>query len=212
MTGGVSYAAGPRAARKVTPGMAIRNIRDLKAQLPPGGRLMGLDLGSKTIGMAISDPGLTVASPVGTIMRRKFTTDVQDLAKELRGRNVAGFVIGLPRNMDGSDGPAAQSARSFAQNLIEQPHLLGGQVPEIAFWDERLSTSAVSRMMIEWDMTRKRRDEVVDRMAAAYILQGALDFMAAEAARAALAARDEAEGDAAAPSDDHDEEDRDRDD
>ncbi|MEA1652495.1 Holliday junction resolvase RuvX [Nitrospirillum sp. BR 11164] len=176
--------------------MAIRNIRDLKAQLPPGGRLMGLDLGSKTIGMAISDPGLTVASPVGTIMRRKFTTDVQDLAKELRGRNVAGFVIGLPRNMDGSDGPAAQSARSFAQNLIEQPHLLGGPVPEIAFWDERLSTSAVSRMMIEWDMTRKRRDEVVDRMAAAYILQGALDFMAAEAARAALAARDEAGGDA----------------
>ncbi|TWB59671.1 putative Holliday junction resolvase [Nitrospirillum viridazoti] len=212
MTGGVSYAAGPRAARKVTPGMAIRNIRDLKAQLPPGGRLMGLDLGSKTIGMAISDPGLTVASPVGTIMRRKFTTDVQDLAKELRGRNVAGFVIGLPRNMDGSDGPAAQSARSFAQNLIEQPQLLGGQVPEIAFWDERLSTSAVSRMMIEWDMTRKRRDEVVDRMAAAYILQGALDFMAAEAARAALAARDEAKGDAAGLDGRHDEEDRDRDD
>ncbi|MDE1146163.1 MAG: Holliday junction resolvase RuvX [Azospirillaceae bacterium] len=172
--------------------MAIRNLTELKAQLPRGGRLMGLDLGSKTIGMAISDPGLSVASPVGTIMRRKFTTDVQDMARELRGRGVAGFVIGLPMNMDGSEGPSAQSARQFAQNLIERPDLLG-QPAEIAFWDERLSTSAVSRMMVEWDMTRKRRDEVVDRMAAAYILQGALDYLSAQAAREALAARDAAE-------------------
>lgn len=171
--------AGPsRAARKVTPGMAIRNLTELKALLPRGGRLMGLDLGSKTIGMAISDPDLRVASPIGTINRRKFTLDVQDLARELKGRSVAGFVLGLPVNMDGSEGASAQSVRQFALNLMERSDLLG-QGAEIAFWDERLSTSAVTRMMVEWDMTRKRRDEVVDRMAAAYILQGALDYLAA---------------------------------
>lgn len=159
--------------------MAIRNLMELKALLPRGGRLMGLDLGSKTIGMAICDPGLTVASPIGTIARRKFTLDVQDLARELRGRDVAGFVLGLPVNMDGSEGPAAQSVRQFAQNLIERADLLGWEA-QIAFWDERLSTSAVTRMMVEWDMTRKRRDEVVDRMAAAYILQGALDYLSAQ--------------------------------
>jgi len=169
--------------------MAIRNLTELKAALPRGGRLMGLDLGSTTIGMAISDPGLKVASPVGTIARRKFTLDVQELRKELRGRDVAGFVIGLPVNMDGSEGPAAQSVRQFAYNLMERADLLG-QAAEVAFWDERLSTSAVERMMIGWDMTRKRRDEVVDRMAAAYILQGALDFLAAQE----RAAREDAEG------------------
>ncbi len=156
--------------------MAIRNLTELAGMLPRNGRLMGLDLGSTTIGLAISDPGLKVASPVGTIARKKFTVDVQELRRELKGRGVAGFVIGLPVNMDGSEGPAAQSARQFALNLIERADLLG-QVAEVAFWDERLSTSAVERMMIGWDMTRKRRDEVVDRMAAAYILQGALDFL-----------------------------------
>jgi putative Holliday junction resolvase len=157
--------------------MALRNLTELKGILPKGGRLMGLDLGEKTLGLAVSDPGLTVASPVDTIARRKFTQDVQELAKACKGRGIAGFVVGLPVNMDGSEGPAAQRAREFARLLSTRADLLGFE-PEIAFWDERLSTSAVQRLMTGWDMTRQRRSEVVDKMAAAYILQGALDFLA----------------------------------
>lgn len=157
--------------------MAIRNPTDLKAVLRPGQRLMGLDLGTKTIGLAISDPGLSVASPIGTIRRTRFTEDARALARLMQERGVGGLVLGLPINMDGSEGPAAQRTRQFAANLLERPDLMGGEV-EIAFWDERLSTSAVTRMMIEADMTRKRRAEVVDKMAAAYILQGALDALA----------------------------------
>jgi len=156
--------------------MAIRNLMDLKANLPRGGRLIGLDIGEKTIGMAVCDPDLRVASPIGTIRRTKFTQDAQELARAMRDRNVRALVLGLPVNMDGNEGPRCQSVRQFAQNLLERPQLFDGE-PEIAFWDERLSTSAVERMMLEWDMTRKRRDEVVDKMAAAYILQGALDYM-----------------------------------
>src|SRR4051812_38328528 len=157
--------------------MAIRNLTELKGILPKGGRLMGLDLGSRTLGLAVSDPGLMVASPVDTIRRQKFTQDVQALAKACQGREIAAFVLGLPVNMDGSEGPAAEKSRQFARNLLSRADLLGFP-PEIAFWDERLSTSAVSRLMIDFDMTRKRRGEVVDKMAAAYILQGALDFLA----------------------------------
>jgi putative Holliday junction resolvase len=156
--------------------MAIRNLTDLKALLPKGGRLMGLDLGTKTLGMAVCDPDLRVASPIGTLTLRKFTLDVQDLARECRGRSIGGFVLGLPVNMDGSEGVSAERVRQFARNLIERPDLLGFEA-EIAFWDERLSTSAVDRLMVDFDMTRKRRAEVVDKMAAAYILQGALDFL-----------------------------------
>ncbi|MFM2044814.1 MAG: hypothetical protein RLY86_3390 [Pseudomonadota bacterium] len=157
--------------------MAIRNLMELKALLPRGGRLMGLDVGETTIGLAVSDPDLRVASPVGTIRRTKFTHDAQDLARAMRDRSVKGLVIGWPVNMDGTEGPRCDSVRQFAKNLLKAPQLFGGQEVEIAFWDERLSTSAVERMMIGWDMTRKRRDEVVDRMAAAYILQGALDHL-----------------------------------
>ncbi|HYD30144.1 MAG TPA: Holliday junction resolvase RuvX [Azospirillaceae bacterium] len=154
----------------------IRTLPDLKAVLPRGKRLLGLDLGSKTIGMAVADPGLVVASPIGTIRRTKFTQDVRELARVVKDYDVGGLVLGLPANMDGSEGPAAQSARQFATNLLQRADLLGWEA-EIAFWDERLSTSAVQRFMIEADMTRKRRSEVVDKAAAAYILQGALDAL-----------------------------------
>jgi putative holliday junction resolvase len=173
--------------------MAIRNPTELRALMPRGKRLLGLDLGSKTIGLAIADPGFMVASPIGTIRRTKFTNDARELGKIIKEREVGALVIGLPVNMDGTEGPASQSARQFAANLLQQSDLVGGEL-EIAFWDERLSTAAVTRMMIEADMTRKRRGEVVDKMAAAYILQGALDALAAQAAaRAAQEAAREVE-------------------
>ena len=157
--------------------MAIRNPHALKALLPPGQRLLGLDLGEKTIGVAISDPGLTVASPIDTIRRTKFTEDVRQLAKMIQGREVGGMVVGLPINMDGTQGPRCQSVRHFAENLVKRADLLGME-PEIAFWDERLSTVAVQRLLIsEADMTRNKRAQSVDKMAAAYILQGALDAL-----------------------------------
>jgi putative Holliday junction resolvase len=137
--------------------------------LPRHARLMGLDLGSKTIGLALSDVERKIASPLETIARTKFTKDARELMALLARHAVAGIVIGLPRNMDGSEGPAAQSARSFARNLsplIELP---------LSFWDERLSTAAVTRMLIEADRSRARRKVLVDKLAATYILQGALD-------------------------------------
>lgn len=158
--------------------MAIRKLTDLRAVLRPATRLIGLDLGEKTIGLAISDPGLSVASPIGTIRRTRFTADVTELGRIVRDREVGGFVLGLPVNMDGSEGPRCQSVRQFAENLMERADLIGGE-PEIAFWDERMSTMAVTRLMLDADMTRKRRGEVVDKMAAAYILQGALDALRA---------------------------------
>jgi putative Holliday junction resolvase len=147
------------------------NIVEIEAllTLPRHARLMGLDLGSKTIGLALSDVERSIASPLETIMRSKFTKDVGRLLELAARHGVAGLVIGLPRNMDGSEGPAAQSARSFARNLAPMTELL------LAFWDERLSTAAVTRMLIEADRSRARRDELVDKLAASYILQGALD-------------------------------------
>jgi len=160
--------------------MAIRNPHALKALLPPGKRLLGLDLGEKTIGVAISDPGLTVASPIDTIRRTKFTEDVKQLVKLMAGREVGGIIVGLPINMDGTQGPRCQSVRHFAENLLTRADLLGGE-PEIAFWDERLSTVAIQRLLItEADMTRGKRAQAVDKMAAGYILQGALDALGKE--------------------------------
>jgi putative Holliday junction resolvase len=142
---------------------------------PARGRsLLGFDVGSKTIGLAISDPSWRVASPLVTIERKKWPQDLAALSLIIKERGIGGGIIGLPRNMDGSEGPRAQSVRSFAQNLLARPDVLGGDL-SLAFWDERLSTAAVERFLIEDDMTRKRRDEVIDKMAAAYILQGALD-------------------------------------
>jgi len=152
--------------------MAICTLSEIKAQLPTGTRLLGIDLGAKTIGMAVSDPGLTVASPVGTIRRAKFTKDFEALTATIAERNVGGLVIGLPINMDGSEGPRCQSTRQFAANILERTDI------PICFWDERLSTAAVERILVdEADMTRKRRGQVVDTMAAGYILQGALDAL-----------------------------------
>lgn len=137
--------------------------------LAPGLRLLGLDLGEKTIGLALSDTLLTVATPMETLKRGKFAADAARLDNIISVQGVGGLVVGLPLNMDGSDGPSAQSARAFARNWVNR-----SDVP-VVMWDERLSTSAVTRTLIEADAPRRRRDEVVDKMAAAYILQGALD-------------------------------------
>jgi putative Holliday junction resolvase len=154
--------------------MTVVPLGELASCLDPDKRLLGLDLGEKTIGLAISDRRLTVASPLETIRRSKFTKDAEVLAKLCAERGVGGLVLGLPVNMDGSEGPRCQSVRQFAANLAE---LAGFNLP-IAFWDERLSTAAVERVLIgEADMSRKRRSQVVDKMAAAYILQGALDAL-----------------------------------
>ncbi len=178
-------ALGPKVA-----GM-IRTLPDLAAALPKGARLLGLDLGTKTIGLAVCDPGLTVASPIQTIHRSKFTEDAKALAKIVRDYGVGGFVLGLPLNMDGTQGPRAQAAHAFAATLAQRADLFGGWEPQVAFWDERLSTVAVQRFMTdEADMTRKRRGEVVDKMAAAYILQGAIDSLS-YARRQAEAARED---------------------
>ena len=142
-------------------------------ELPPGA-LFGLDLGEKTIGVATSDATRFIASPLELIRRTKFTDDANRLFALMDHRKAAGLVIGLPVNMDGSEGTRAQSARAFARNLLRLRDLA------IAFWDERLSSEAVNRMLIgEHDMTRARRAEVVDKTAAAWILQGALDRLRA---------------------------------
>lgn len=153
--------------------MAIIELKDIKSDLARGQRLLGLDLGSKTIGLALSDTLLSVASPLETIKRTKFTKDAMRLIELIEEHDVGALVLGMPFNMDGSEGPRCQSTRDFAHNfkgLREMP---------IALWDERLSTSAVERMLVtDVDMTRKRRGEVIDKLAATYILQGALDALA----------------------------------
>ena len=132
-------------------------------------RLLGLDLGEKTIGIALSDTLLTVATPMETLKRGKFTADASKIDAIIEKQNVGGIVIGLPLNMDGSDGPSAQSARAFARNFAARSPM------PLLLWDERLSTAAVTRTLIDADASRRRRAEVVDKMAAAYILQGVLD-------------------------------------
>jgi putative Holliday junction resolvase len=132
-------------------------------------RLIGLDVGTKTIGMALSDVTRSIATPYDTIRRTKFTEDAKLLSQAIEANQVGAVVIGLPINLDGSEGPRAQSTRAFARNLAKHVDL------PLVFWDERLSTAAVERHLIEADASRKRRAEVIDRMAAAYILQGALD-------------------------------------
>ncbi len=157
--------------------MPVLDLPDFAAALPARGALLGLDPGSKRIGVAIADPDRIIASPLDTVVRVKFATDGARIFALYDGRQCAGLVVGLPRNMDGSDGPAAQSARAFARNLIALR-----DVP-LLMWDERLSTAAVTRTLIEADSSRKRRAEVVDKLAAAYALQGALDAMKERDAR-----------------------------
>ncbi|MDA1089689.1 MAG: Holliday junction resolvase RuvX [Proteobacteria bacterium] len=152
--------------------MAVTVINTIKGLLKPGQRLLGLDIGTKTIGLALSDVLAMLATPKETIRRTKFTADAERLVEIINTEGIGGLVLGLPVQMDGSEGPSCQSVRQFAENLLEKIDI------PIAFWDERLSTAAVQRLLIdEADMTRKRRAEVVDKMAAAYILQGALDFI-----------------------------------
>jgi len=155
--------------------MPVVDLAELPGLLPDRARMLGLDLGEKTIGLAISDRDRKVASPLETIRRRKFTLDARELARVCEEREVKALILGLPVNMDGGEGPRCESTRQFARNLVQQ----AGFTLPIAFWDERLSTAAVERFLVdEADMTRKRRGEVVDKMAAAYILQGALDALA----------------------------------
>jgi putative Holliday junction resolvase len=150
----------------------LEDITALPTALPRNRALIGLDLGTKTIGVAVSDRLLSVSSALETVKRSKFTTDAAHLARIIAAREIGGIILGLPRNMDGSEGPRAQSTRAFARNLTRLADFAG--LP-IAFWDERLSTVAAERALLEADMTRKRRAEVIDAVAASYILQGALD-------------------------------------
>ena len=152
--------------------MLVGGPHELRAAVPPGRRLLGLDVGTKTIGIALSDTRLVIASPLETIRRRgRFRDDAALLFALVDRHDVGGLVIGLPLALAGGDTPRTQSVRQFARNVLALRDL------PVAFWDERLSTAAVTREMIAHDMTRKRRAEIVDRVAAAYILQGFLDYL-----------------------------------
>jgi putative Holliday junction resolvase len=151
--------------------LSIVDIETLHANLAPGARLLGFDLGEKTIGLALSDTLRSIATPMETLPRGKFSNDAAKIEKIIAEQNVGGLIVGLPLNMDGSEGPSAQSARAFARNFAARSGI------PIVLQDERLSTAAVTRTLLDADASRRRRSEVVDKMAAAYILQGALDRM-----------------------------------
>jgi putative Holliday junction resolvase len=143
---------------------------DFREALPEGGRLLGLDVGTRTIGTAFCDQQWTIATAAALVVRTKFARDLEKLKAMIAAQNVAGIVVGLPLNMDGSDSPRTQSVRAFAGNI-------GTLGPPILLWDERWSTQAVTRTLIDADASRARRAELVDKMAAAYILQGAIDAL-----------------------------------
>jgi len=149
--------------------MIYDDVADFASALPPFTPIAGLDLGTKTIGIAVSDTGQMIATPVSTIKRKKFGVDAAALLELVKDRQISGLVLGLPRNMDGSEGPRAQATRAFARNLTGLSDL------PITFWDERLSTVAAERALLEADTSRKRRAEVIDHVAAGVILQGLLD-------------------------------------
>ncbi|MDN2564734.1 Holliday junction resolvase RuvX [Aquibium sp. A9E412] len=153
--------------------MTVVDIAALAEALAPGATLAGLDLGTKTIGLAVSDRGLSLASPRGVIARRKFTRDAEALLAAFETDAVGGVVVGLPVNMDGSEGPRAQATRAFVRNMARLTDL------PFAFWDERLSTAAAERALLEMDVSRARRAARIDAAAAAFILQGALDRLQA---------------------------------
>jgi len=163
--------------------MPVLSLAEAVAVLPPRGALIGLDLGSKTIGVAASDPDRRVAAPIETISRQRFNLDARRILDLAAERRVAGLVLGLPINMDGSEGPRAQATRAFARNLARLTEL------PIALWDERLSTAAVERALIAADASRAKRKSVIDQHAAAYILQGALDRLSRERQNEGLKAR-----------------------
>ena len=150
-------------------------LKDLIAGLSRGQKLLGLDLGTKTIGLALSDTGLMIASPLHTIQRKKFSQDAEELLTIIEKEKVGGLVLGMPLNMDGSEGPRAQATKDFYLSLRDVWRNREQEPVPVAFWDERLSTVAVTRTLLDADASRSRRGEVVDKMAASYILQGALD-------------------------------------
>lgn len=156
-------------------------IEELPARLSPGTRLAGLDLGTKTIGIAVSDLGFKIATPFHTIRRTKFGKDAEELLKLCGREKIGGLVLGLPINMNGTEGPRAQSTRAFLRNLATLTDL------PVALWDERLSTAAAERAMLEADLSRRKRAEKIDAAAAAFILQGALDRLASLRNRRATA-------------------------
>ncbi|KUJ82186.1 Holliday junction resolvase RuvX [Ruegeria profundi] len=149
--------------------MIYNEFEEFAAALPPMTALIGLDLGEKTIGVAVSDRMRGVASPLETVRRKKFTLDSARLLEIIADREIGGVILGLPKNMDGTEGPRCQSTRAFARNLSRLTEV------SIGFWDERLSTVAAEKALLEADTTRKRRGQVIDHVAAGYILQGALD-------------------------------------
>ena len=151
--------------------MIFETVDEFAPTLPAFRAIMGLDLGDKTIGVAVSDGMRGIATPPNTVKRKKFGVDAAALLDIMQERELAGIVLGLPRNMDGTEGPRCQSTRAFARNLTKLTDL------PITFWDERLSTVAAERALLEADTSRKRRAEVIDHVAASYILQGALDRM-----------------------------------
>jgi putative Holliday junction resolvase len=152
--------------------MIVDALEDFAAKLPPMRGIVGLDLGTKTIGVAVSDRLLNSATPLETLKRRKFGLDADALAALCTKHEIGAIILGLPRNMDGSEGPRAQATRAFALNLSRRADF--ADIP-IGYWDERLSTVAAERALIEADTSRKRRAEVIDAVAAGFILQGALD-------------------------------------
>jgi putative holliday junction resolvase len=172
------------ATRDSAPGMSSRPLalESLAPLLPPRARLMGVDLGTRTIGLALSDVERRIATPLATIARKKFAADARALGAEIARFEVVALVVGLPLNMNGEAGPRAQATRAFLRNFAAL------DATPVALWDERLSTAAVNRALIEHDVSRARRAAVIDRMAAAYILQGALDRLAAIAANAGTTA------------------------
>ena len=151
--------------------MLLNKTKELKVKLGRDERILGLDVGEKTIGMALSDASRQIASPLDTIERDKFKKDLEALKQVIAAHNIKALVIGYPINMDGTEGPRCQSIRQFAKNIDEA---LG--IP-MMLWDERMSTLAVERMMLDADLSRQRRDELVDKVAASYILQGVLDYL-----------------------------------
>ncbi|MGO4915348.1 Holliday junction resolvase RuvX [Pseudogemmobacter sp. W21_MBD1_M6] len=151
--------------------MIFETTEEFALALPAYRAIGGLDLGTETIGVAVSDTLMSIATPLETVRRKKFTLDAARLLEIAADRNLCGFILGMPRNMDGSEGPRAQSTRAFARNLSRLTEL------PIGYWDERLSTVAAERALLEADTSRKRRSEVIDHVAAGYILQGVLDRM-----------------------------------
>jgi len=152
-------------------------LKEILAGRPKNTRLLGMDIGTKTIGLAICDPGHSIATPLKLIERTKFTKDIELLRPVIKDYEIGGYVLGYPLNMNGSEGPRCQSVRHFAEEMVKYPQIFGTN-PWIALWDERLSTASVEDFLVESvDMSRTKRKQVIDKLAAQHILQGALEFM-----------------------------------